>query len=146
MVMKTFRNFFGILAVILSFFAVSCSLFGDEEHSAEENVVEPALTASVRGSMDVSGAAPGAFFGKMPRGRLFHRSGASRIPSLLRAAEGRTRRMSIRRISRSRSTSLRLLRAGRSTRLRRRGLFREARLFPEVVPSRFARATRSSRT
>ena len=59
--MKTFRNFFGILAVILSFFAVSCSLFGDEEHSAEENVVEPALTASVRGSMDVSGAAPGVF-------------------------------------------------------------------------------------
>ena len=59
--MKTFRKFFGILAAVLSFFAVSCSLFGDEEPSAERNFVEPALTASVRGSVAVSGAAPGVF-------------------------------------------------------------------------------------
>ena len=60
-IMKTFRKFFGILAAVLSFFAVSCSLFGDEEPSAERNFVEPALTASVRGSVAVSGAAPGVF-------------------------------------------------------------------------------------
>ena len=59
--MKTFRKFFGILAAVLSFFAVSCSLFGDEEPSAERNFVEPVLTASVRGSVAVSGAAPGVF-------------------------------------------------------------------------------------
>ena len=59
--MKTFRKFFGILAAVLSFFAVSCSLFGDEEPSAERNFVESALTASVRGSVAVSGAAPGVF-------------------------------------------------------------------------------------
>ncbi|BDC96637.1 DUF1566 domain-containing protein [Treponema saccharophilum] len=59
--MKTFRKFFGILAAVLSFFAVSCSLFGDEEPSEERNFVEPALTASVRGSVAVSGAAPGVF-------------------------------------------------------------------------------------
>ena len=58
-IMKTFRKFFGILAAVLSFFAVSCSLFGDEEPSAERNFVEPALTASVSGSVALSGAAPG---------------------------------------------------------------------------------------
>ena len=59
--MKTFRKFFGILAAVISLVASSCALFGDEEPSAERNFVEPALTASVRGSVAVSGAAPGVF-------------------------------------------------------------------------------------
>ena len=47
-------------AAVISLVAVSCSLFGDEEPSAERNFVEPALTASVSGSVSVSGAVPGA--------------------------------------------------------------------------------------
>ena len=58
--MRAFRKFFGILAAVISLVAVSCSLFGDEEPSAERNFVEPALTASVSGSVEISGAAPGA--------------------------------------------------------------------------------------
>ena len=76
-IMKTFRKFFGILAAVLSFFAVSCSLFGDEEPSEERNFVEPALTASVRGSVAVSGAAPGVFRSSAARTALPSLNGVS---------------------------------------------------------------------
>ena len=59
--MRAFRNLFSMFAAaVISLVAVSCSLFGDEEPSAERNFVEPALTASVSGSVSVSGAVPGA--------------------------------------------------------------------------------------
>ena len=59
--MRAFRNLFSMFAAaVISLVAVSCSLFGDEEPSAERNFVESALTASVSGSVSVSGAVPGA--------------------------------------------------------------------------------------
>ena len=58
---RAFRKSFSMFAAaVISFVAVSCSLFGDEEPSAERNFVEPALTASVNGSVALSGAVPGA--------------------------------------------------------------------------------------
>ena len=60
--MRAFRKSFSMFAAaVISLVAASCALFGDEEPSAERNFVEPALTASVRGNVSVSGAAPGVF-------------------------------------------------------------------------------------
>ena len=47
-----------VLAVAVCFALASCALFGDEESDVEESA--GALTASVSGSVAVSGAAPGA--------------------------------------------------------------------------------------
>ena len=49
-----------VLAVAVCFAPSSCALFGDDESGVEQSVAEGALTASVRGSVAVSGAAPGA--------------------------------------------------------------------------------------
>ena len=46
-------------AAVISLVAASCALFGDDESGVEESA--GALTASVRGSVAVSGAAPGVF-------------------------------------------------------------------------------------
>ena len=60
-IMRAFRKSFSMFAAaVISLVAASCALFGDEEPSAERNFVEPALTASVSGSVSVSGAVPGA--------------------------------------------------------------------------------------
>jgi len=51
-----------VLAVAVCFAPSSCALFGDDESGVEESIAESALalTASVSGSVAVSGAAPGA--------------------------------------------------------------------------------------
>ena len=67
---------------------MSCSLFGDEEPSAERNFVEPALTASVRGSVAVSGAAPGVFRKSSARTALPSLNGVSY--SVVASGGGRT--------------------------------------------------------
>ncbi|WP_406033220.1 hypothetical protein, partial [Treponema saccharophilum] len=58
--MRAFRKSFSMFAAaVISLVAASCALFGDDESGVEESA--GALTASVRGSVAVSGAAPGVF-------------------------------------------------------------------------------------
>jgi len=76
--MRAFRKLFSMFAAaVISLVAVSCSLFGDEEPSAERNFVEPALTASVSGSVEISGAAPGALRSSAARTALPSLNGVS---------------------------------------------------------------------
>ena len=57
--MRAFRKSFSMFAAaVISFVAASCALFGDDESGVEESA--GALTASVSGSVALSGAVPGA--------------------------------------------------------------------------------------
>ena len=87
--MRAFRKSFSMFAAaVISLVAASCALFGDEEPSAERNFVEPALTASVRGSVAVSGAAPGVFRKSSARTALPSLNGVSY--SVVASGGGRT--------------------------------------------------------
>ena len=73
--MRAFRKLFSMFAVaVISLVASSCALFGDDESVAES---AGALTASVRGSVAVSGAAPGALLSSAARTALPSLNGVS---------------------------------------------------------------------
>jgi len=62
-------------AAVISLVAASCALFGDDESGVEESA--GALTASVSGSVDISGAAPGALRSSAARTALPSLNGVS---------------------------------------------------------------------